>query len=142
MKTQERGYIQDNNGTKMATASAVGRPPASRPPDHPEGRRRRGRCLRLPHSNGMTTGVTHWNRRADASHRDRRASTVSSPSASASRDPPPLKPSNPQRPRRLVSVAPSRAFITSCHSFSDNTFLPVFFLFSQLLSSWSFGHLI
>lgn len=83
--------IQDNNGTKMATAPAMGRPPASGPPRRPSERQvtiRRFGCLS---SDRMTTGIRRWNRQADLRHRHhhhhRYASTVSSLSTSAS---PPL----------------------------------------------------
>lgn len=98
--------IQDNNGTKMATAPAMGRPLASRLPH----------CLSEPRMtivryhplsfDGMTTSMTRWNRQADLRHHHhhRYASTVSSLSTSAS---PPL-PLNHQTLRRLVSIAPSK----------------------------------
>ncbi|KAM8772840.1 uncharacterized protein AB9X84_012299 [Acanthopagrus schlegelii] len=63
----------------MATASAMGRPLASRPPDHQEEPWMRGECIRLPHSNRMTTSMTYWNHQANLSHQHhhyRRASTV------------------------------------------------------------------
>ena len=88
MKTQER-ISKTNNGTKMATASAMGRPLASRPPDHQEEPWMRSECIHLPHSNRMTTSMTHWNHQANLSHHHhhhyyyRRASTVSSPSTLA-----------------------------------------------------------
>lgn len=98
--------IQDNNGTKMATAPAMGRPLVSRLPHRlPEPRMTIVRYHPLSFD-GMTTGMTRWNRQADLRHHHhhhRYASTVSSLSTSAS---PPL-PLNHQTLRRLVSIAPS-----------------------------------
>lgn len=75
--------IQDNNGTKMATAPAMGRPLASRPPSRPEEPRARSERIHSPCSNRMTTSMTHWNDQANLSHHHRWASTVSSPSTLA-----------------------------------------------------------
>lgn len=84
--------IQDNNGTKMATASAMGRPPASKPPRRPEEPWMTSRCIHSPYSKRMTTSMTYWNYQANLSHHYRWASTVSSSSTLAL---PPL-PSNHQ----------------------------------------------
>lgn len=119
--------IQDNNGTKMATASAMGRPLASRPPHHQEELWPCSKCIQSPYSNRMTTSMTHWNHQANLSHHYRRASTVSSPSTLAF---PPL-PLNHQ-----TLNAPMSGYHHSIPSiyhelpfFLITHFLPIFFLF-------------
>lgn len=104
--------IQDNNGTKMATASAMGRPVVSRPPDHQEEPWRRVELIHPPHSNRMTT--SYWNHQAN--HHDRRARTVSSPSTFPLLS---LKPSNPQRPD-VWSLHPKH--LSWVATLSNNTF--------------------
>lgn len=79
--------IQDNNGTKMATAPAMGRPLVSRRPHHPSELRMTIRLFHALSFDRMTTGMTRWNRQTDLRHHHRYASTVSSLSTSAS---PPL----------------------------------------------------
>lgn len=97
--------IQDNNGTKMATAPAMGRPLASRLPHRLSEPRMTGESYHPLSFDGMTTSMTRWSRQADLRrhHHHRYASTVSSLSTSAS---PPL-PLNHQTLRRPVSIAPS-----------------------------------
>ncbi|KAK2817336.1 hypothetical protein Q5P01_025527 [Channa striata] len=82
-RSKERGRdedaaeeIQDNNGTKMATAPAMGRPLASRPPHHQEEPGLRSKRVRIPDCKRMTTSMTHWNHQANRSHHYRQASTV------------------------------------------------------------------
>ncbi|KAG7222566.1 hypothetical protein INR49_016163 [Caranx melampygus] len=67
----------------MATASAMGRPPASGPLHHqeePSGPGRvggGGRCIiHFPYSKRTTTRMTHWNHQANHRHQYRWASTV------------------------------------------------------------------
>lgn len=95
--------IQDNNGTKMATAPAMGRPLASRPPHHPSEPRMTIKHFHSLSFDRMTTGMTRGNRQADLRHHQRYASTVSSLSTSAS---PPL-PLNHQTLRRSAVWLPS-----------------------------------
>lgn len=118
--------IQDNNGTKMATAPAMGRPLASRRPPRPsEPQMTVGGFLPLSFD-GMTTGVTRWNRQADLRRHHRRyASTVSSLSTSAS---PPL-PLNHQTLRCSdVWPAPPSIYRGSPSRLITH-FLAIFFLF-------------
>lgn len=113
----------------MATASAMGRPLASRPPNHQEEPWPCGKCIHSPSSNRMTTSMTHWNHQANLSHHCRRASTVSSPSTLAF-PPLPLKPSNPQRPDVwLPSLHPK--YLSRVAVLSNNTFSTHFLSFSQ-----------
>ncbi|CAN9510590.1 unnamed protein product [Ophioblennius macclurei] len=60
----------------MATASAMGRQLASRPPDRQEEPGSGSRCLHNPCLNRMTTSMTHWNHQANLRHLHRRASTL------------------------------------------------------------------
>lgn len=120
--------IQDNNGTKMATAPAMGRPLASRLPHRPLEPRMTIRSFNPLSFDGVTTGVTRWNRQADLRHHHRRyASTVSSLSTSAS---PPL-PLSHQTLRRsdawLASLRPS--VYRDSPSRLITHFLAIFFLF-------------
>lgn len=81
--------IQDNNGTKMATAPAMGRPLASRLPHCPTEPRMTIERFHPLSFDGTTTGMTHWNRQADLRHHHHcYASTVSSLSTSAAIEPP------------------------------------------------------
>lgn len=99
--------IQDNNGTKMATAPAMGRPLASRPPPRPSEPWMSVQRFHSLSFDRMTTGMTRWNRQADLRrhhHQHHRyATTVSSLSTSAS---PPL-PSNHQTLRRSGGCLPA-----------------------------------
>ncbi|KAK2918685.1 hypothetical protein Q8A73_003056 [Channa argus] len=60
----------------MATAPAMGRPLASRPPHHRQEPRLCGKCVCIPYCNRMTTSMTYWNHQANRSHHYRRANTV------------------------------------------------------------------
>lgn len=120
--------IQDNNGTKMATAPAMGRPLASRLPHRPLEPRMTIRSFNPLSFDGVTTSVMRWNRQADLRHHHRRyASTVSSLSTSAS---PPL-PLSHQTLRRsdawLASLRPS--VYRDSPSRLITHFLAIFFLF-------------
>lgn len=76
--------IQDNNGTKMATASDMGRPLASRPSYRQEEPWTYSKCIHSPYSNRMTTCLIYGNHhQTNLSHHCRQASTVSSPSTLA-----------------------------------------------------------
>lgn len=75
-----RKDIQDNNRTKMATAFAMGRPLASRRPNHQRGPNSRSERVLFICSNRMDGDITRWNHYANLSHHCRRASTVSPPS--------------------------------------------------------------
>lgn len=130
-------HIQDNNGTKMATASAMGRPLASRPRNHCDELGQCSRCIHLPYSNRTTISMTHWNHQANLSHHYRGASTVSLPSTLAF---PPL-PLNHQDPDVwLPSLHPKYSSWVAI--LSNNTFSTHFASFSSALSSWSFWPLI
>lgn len=121
--------IQDNNGTKMATASAMGRPLASRPPNRPEEPWTRSKYIHSPYSQKMTTSMRNWNYQANLSHHYRWASTVSSPSTLAF---PPL-PLNHQTLKHpdvwLPSLYPKH--LSWVAILSNNTFSSHFLSFSQ-----------
>lgn len=98
--------IQDNNGTKMATVCAAGRPPVSGPPGPGS-----PPVCSAPRSGKMATAkATPRNHRVKPSHLRRSPSTVRAPSACTSA----VKPLNG---RRLITVTPSQVFVKSCHSF-------------------------
>lgn len=126
MKTRGEN-IQDNNGTKMATAPAMGRPLASRPPLRPSERRMAIRRFHWLSFDRMTTGMRRWSRQADLRrrrhHHHRYANTVSRLSTSAS---PPL-PLSHQTLRRADVWLP--LFIVTRRFHLMTHFLAIFFLF-------------
>lgn len=130
-------HIQDNNGTKMVTASAMGRPLASRPRNHCDELGQCSRCIHLPYSNRTTISMTHWNHQANLSHHYRGASTVSLPSTLAF---PPL-PLNHQTLKTPMSGY--HHFIPSIHHelpfFLITHFLPILLLFPQPFHHGLFG---
>lgn len=75
--------IQDNNGTKMATVSAMGRPLVSRPLNQPKEPWMCSKCVYFPYSRKMATSMTSWNYQPNLNHLYRLASTVRVPSTSA-----------------------------------------------------------